>query len=31
MVPESALRDGRNTVEVLQVEPDGDMALLARG
>jgi len=31
MVPEGALREGRNTVEVLQVEPDGDMALLARG
>jgi hypothetical protein len=31
MVPENALREGRNTVEVLQVEPDGDMALLARG
>jgi hypothetical protein len=31
MVPEDALRDGRNTVEVLQVEPDGDMAMLARG
>jgi hypothetical protein len=31
MVPESSLREGRNTVEVLQVEPDGDMALLARG
>jgi hypothetical protein len=31
MVPENALREGRNTVEVLQVAPDGDMALLARG
>jgi hypothetical protein len=31
MVPEDALRDGRNTVEVLQVEPDGDVAMLARG
>ena len=31
MVPENALREGRNTVEVLEVEPDGDMALLARG
>jgi Sulfatase len=31
MVPESSLHEGRNTVEVLQVEPDGDMALLARG
>jgi hypothetical protein len=31
MVPEHALRDGRNSVEVLEVEPDGDMALLARG
>jgi hypothetical protein len=31
MVPEDALRDGRNSVEVLEVEPDGDMALLARG
>ncbi len=31
MVPEDSLRDGRNSVEVLEVEPDGDMALLARG
>jgi hypothetical protein len=31
MVPESSLREGRNTVEVLQVEADGDMAVLARG
>jgi len=31
MVPEDALRNGRNSVEVLLVEPDGDMALLARG
>ena len=31
MVPEESLREGRNSVEVLQVEPDGDMALLARG
>jgi hypothetical protein len=31
MVPEDSLREGRNSVEVLEVEPDGDMALLARG
>ena len=31
MVPESSLHEGRNAVEVLQVEPDGDMALLASG
>ena len=31
MVPEDSLREGRNTVEVLEVEPDGEMALLARG
>jgi hypothetical protein len=31
MVPEDVLREGRNTVEVLQVEPGGQMALLARG
>ncbi|HKP21579.1 MAG TPA: sulfatase-like hydrolase/transferase [Thermoleophilaceae bacterium] len=31
MVPEDALREGRNTVEVLEVEPGGRMALLARG
>jgi hypothetical protein len=30
MVPESALHDGRNTVEVLEVAGDGKMALLAR-
>jgi hypothetical protein len=30
MVPEDSLRDGRNTVEVLQVAGDGTMALLAR-
>jgi hypothetical protein len=31
MVPEDSLREGRNTVEVLEVEPGGQMALLARG
>jgi Sulfatase len=31
MVPEDALRDGPNSVEVLEVEPGGRMALLARG
>ena len=31
MVPEDSLREGRNSVDVLEVEPDGDMALLARG
>ena len=31
MVPEDALQDGRNSVEVLEVEPDGEMSLLARG
>ena len=30
MVPEDALRDGRNTVEVLDVTDDGAMVLLAR-
>ena len=30
MVPEDALRDGRNTVEVLEVTDDGEMVLLAR-
>jgi hypothetical protein len=30
MVPENALRDGRNTVEVLEVTDDGAMVLLAR-
>jgi hypothetical protein len=31
MVPEDALREGRNSVEVLEVERGGRMALLARG
>jgi Sulfatase len=31
MVPERSLRDGRNSVEVLEVDGDGRMALLARG
>ncbi len=30
MVPEDALRDGRNTVEVLEVTDEGAMVLLAR-
>jgi hypothetical protein len=30
MVPEASLREGRNTVEVLEVDGDGSMALLAR-
>jgi hypothetical protein len=30
MVPEDALRDGRNTVEVLEVTDEGTMVLLAR-
>jgi hypothetical protein len=30
MVPEASLREGRNTVEVLEVAGDGKMALLAR-
>ncbi len=30
MVPENALRDGRNTVEVLEVTDEGTMVLLAR-
>jgi hypothetical protein len=30
MVPENALREGRNTVEVLEVTDDGAMVLLAR-
>jgi hypothetical protein len=30
MVPEDALREGRNTVEVLEVTDDGAMVLLAR-
>jgi hypothetical protein len=29
MVPEDALREGRNRVEVLEVADDGSMALLA--
>jgi hypothetical protein len=31
MVPEDALREGRNTVEVLEVTDEGSMVLLARG
>ena len=30
MVPEDALREGRNTVEVLEVTDEGAMVLLAR-
>jgi hypothetical protein len=30
MVPEESMRDGRNTIEVLEVPGDGAMALLAR-
>ena len=30
MVPEASLREGRNTVEVLEVDGGGRMALLAR-
>jgi hypothetical protein len=30
MVPEDALREGRNTVEVLEVTDEGSMVLLAR-
>jgi len=30
MVPEESLREGRNTVEVLEVSDDGQMAVLAR-
>jgi hypothetical protein len=30
MVPENALREGRNTVEVLEVTHEGAMLLLAR-
>jgi hypothetical protein len=30
MVPENALREGRNTVEVLEVTDEGAMVLLAR-
>ena len=30
MVPEESLREGRNTVEVLEVFDDGQMAVLAR-
>jgi hypothetical protein len=29
-VPEASLREGRNTVEVLEVDGGGRMALLAR-
>ena len=31
MVPEDSMREGRNTVEVLEVADDGALALLARG
>jgi len=30
MVPETAMHEGRNTVEVLEVGRDGEMAVLAR-